>query len=104
MDYTVANRRLSRFCKTGESAKTGQAEADDPDDEKAGPDPYQMVRAGLNRGLSVEAIADKETLPVNLVQAIALQGKDDAERMAALRAGAGQARYCWPTEISLRGG
>ena len=74
---TVASR-ISRFCKTGESAKSAKAEADDPDDEKAGPDPYQMVRAGLNRGLSVEAIADKETLPVNLVQAIALQGKADA--------------------------
>ena len=85
LDYTVANRRLLRFCKTGESAKSQQAEAEDPEGEKAGPDPYQMVRAGLNRGLSVEAIADKETLPVNLVQAIALQGKDDAERMAALK-------------------
>jgi hypothetical protein len=31
MDYTVANRRLLRFCKTGESAKSQQAEAEDPE-------------------------------------------------------------------------
>ena len=60
--------RLVRFCKTGESAKSYQADPDDPDDEKSGPDPYQMVRAGLHRGLSVDDIATKETLPVNLVQ------------------------------------
>jgi len=41
-------QRIIRFCKTGESAKSYNAEADDPDDEKSGPDPYQMVRAGLN--------------------------------------------------------
>ena len=42
---TVASR-ISRFCKTGESAKSAKAEGEDPDDEKSGPDPYQMVRAG----------------------------------------------------------
>ena len=45
----TTNSRLSRFSKTGESGKSGQAEADDPEGEKAGPDPYQMVRAGTAR-------------------------------------------------------
>ena len=42
-------QRIIRFCKTGESAKSYNAEADDPEGEKAGPDPYQMVRAGTAR-------------------------------------------------------
>ncbi len=56
--------RLADFC---EIAKSGQAH--------------------LSAGKSVEDAADATMLPPNLVQALALEGKDDAARLSALKIG-----------------